>query len=76
MKRGKTFVEWIAFAAAVAFSSFGAAGAEGVVNASSFGWNAADSTAALQAALTEASAGALQLQKGGQIYKDFPAEKN
>ena len=50
MKMGKTFVEWIAFAAAVAFSSFGAAGAEGVVNASSFGWNAADSTAALQAA--------------------------
>ena len=46
MKMGKTFVEWIAFAAAVAFSSFGAAGAEGVVNASSFGWNAAESTPA------------------------------
>ena len=32
--------------------------------------------AALQAALTEASAGALELQKGGQRYQDFPAEKN
>ena len=40
----------IALAAAAALCSLGAAGADRTVNASSFGWNAEDSTAALQAA--------------------------
>ena len=49
MKTEKIFVVRIAFAAA-AFCSLGVSGEDKVVNASSFGWNAEDSTAALQAA--------------------------
>ena len=49
MKTGKTFFGRMAIAAA-ALCSLGAAGADRTVNASSFGWNAEDSTAALQAA--------------------------
>ena len=49
MKTEKTFFGWMAFAV-VALCSLVAAGADKVVNASSFGWDAEDSTAALQAA--------------------------
>ena len=49
MKTEKTFFGRMAFAV-VALCSLVAAGADKVVNASSFGWNAEDSTAALQAA--------------------------
>ena len=49
MKTGKTFFGRMAFAV-VALCSLVAAGADKVVNASSFGWDAEDSTAALQAA--------------------------
>ena len=50
MKTGKMFVERMAFAVVAVLCSFGASGSDKVVNASSFGWNAEDSTAALQAA--------------------------
>ena len=50
MNKGNILFGRLAFAAAAALCSIGASGADGTVNVSSFGWNAEDSTAALQAA--------------------------
>ena len=50
MKEGKMIAGQVISAFAAAFCSFGALGADKAVNASSFGWNPEDSTAALQAA--------------------------
>ena len=50
MESRNAFLERIAFAVSAVLCSLGATGTDKVVNASSFGWNVEDSTAALQAA--------------------------
>ena len=50
MKTENIFFGQMAVAAAAALCSLGVVGADKIVNASSFGWNAEDSTSALQAA--------------------------
>lgn len=50
MKMGRIFIARTGVSVALALCSFGVSGSDKIVNASSFGWNAEDSTAALQAA--------------------------
>ena len=50
MKMGRIFIARTGVSVALALCSFGVSGSDKIVNASSFGWTAEDSTAALQAA--------------------------